>query len=118
MRLIFLFLVAIVVASSCKQKDTASVTKNASIPNNTFLVKGIGRDYWCLAEVHDHRNNVFIKLYDPQTGKLLQNKRYSVICVLSGNLLWIDDLQKQIDYYDGEKFRLKRSAGKDSCWLQ
>ncbi len=118
MRLTFVFLFTIIVAYSCKQKVPSSSIKNASIPDNTFLVKGIGREYWCLAEVHDHRNSVLIKLYDSQTGKLIQDKRYSVICIMKGNSLWIDDLQKQIDYFDGEKFRLILLPGKDTCWLQ
>jgi len=105
---------------SCSNDDRRKETesKPAIIPADAFFVKGKNRNYWCQADVHDHRNNAFIKLYDAKSGKLIQGKRFMVICKLEGNPIWIEDLKTQIDYFDGEKFHLKRPKGKDSCWLQ
>ena len=93
-------------------------TKNPTIPADAFFVKGKDRGYWCQADVYSHSNNVLIKVYDSRDGKLLLNRRFMVICRLEGNPIWIEDLKTQIDYFDGEKFHLKRPQGKDSCWMQ
>lgn len=107
-------------AISCSNHKSRNNTelKPATIPADAFFVKGKNQNYWCQAEVHDHRNNAFIKVYEATSGKLIQSKRFMVICKLEGNPIWIEDLKNQIDYFDGEKFHLKRPKGKDSCWLQ
>jgi hypothetical protein len=98
------------------QNDT--LTKPTGIPTDVFFVRGTNQNYWCQAEVHDHRNNAFINVYEATSGKLIQSKRFMVICKMVKNPIWIEDLKSQIDYFDGEKFHLKRPIGKDSCWLQ
>ena len=114
-----LFLLAILFTSCAyKHNDEDSVSKRKNIPSDAFFVKGNIGGYWCQAKVHDHKNNAFLNVYDGLTGKLLKAKRFSVICIVHGNPLWIDDLKNQIDYFDGEKFHLKRLPGQDSCWLQ
>lgn len=113
----FLFVSFTLSCSNYKsQKNTES--KPANVPADAFFVKGKNQNYWCQAQVHDHRNNAFIKIYDATSGKLIQSKRFMVICRLEGDPIWIEDLKIQIDYFDGEKFHLKRPQGKDSCWLQ
>lgn len=90
--------------------DTES--KPATIPADAFFVKGKEQNYYCQAQVHDHRNNAFINVYDATSGKLIQNKRFMVICKLEGNPIWIEDLKIQINYFDSEKFHLKRQKGR------
>jgi hypothetical protein len=110
----------VVFALSCSndQRQKKMEPKPATVLAGAFFVKGKNKNYWCQAEVHDHRNNAFIKVYDATSGKLIESKRFTVICKFDGNPIWIEDLKTQIDYFDGEKFHLKRPKGKDSCWLQ
>ena len=105
---------------SCANDGTRKETESRpmNIPSDAFFVKGKNQNYWCHADVHDHRNIAYIKLYDLKSGKLIKDKRFMVICILEGHPIWIEDLKTQIDYFDGEKFHLKRTIGKDSCWLQ
>ncbi len=116
------FLLAVVLAAfSCLSGPSHNNRPDRLIkmPENFFHVKGKNEGYWCLAEVHGHRNSARIKIYDAATGKLLQFKRFTVICDLqTNNAVCIDSLSKQIDYFDGEKFHFKPEAGKDSCWMQ
>ena len=89
-----------------------------AVPADAFFVKGNNQNYWCQAQVHENRNNAFINIYDAKSGELIQSKRFMVICKVEGNPIWIEDLKAQIDYFNGERFHLKRPNGKDSCWLQ
>ena len=102
-----------------KKHERIAIPENEQTPPEIFFVKSKSGGFWCHAEVHAHRNNAVISMYHPLTGELIGKKRFAVICFSQkNNPLWIEDLSKQIDYYDGEKFRLKRLAGQDSCWLQ
>ncbi len=116
------FLLAVVLAVfSCSSGPSRNKRPDRLIrmQENFFHVKGKNEGYWCLAEVHGHHNSARIKIYDVATGKLLQFKRFTVMCNLqTNNAVWIDSLSKQIDYFDGEKFHFKPEAGKDSCWMQ
>ena len=119
MKPFIVLLIVIVTSCASKQEGKSVVSKSTNIPKDAFFVKGKNNDgYWCQADVHDHKNNAFLKIYDGVTGALLQSKRFSVICKLEGNPLWINDLKTQIDYFDGAEFHLKRLPGQDSCWLQ
>jgi len=117
-KLILVLLIVIVASCLTKQEGKKLVSTSKNIPKDAFFVKGKNVGYWCKAEVHDHKNNAIITIYDGVTVKLLQSKRFSVICKLEGNPLWINDLKNQIDYFDGEVFHFKRLPGQDSCWLQ
>lgn len=89
------------------------------LPDDLFHVNGKNEGYWCLADVHSHRNSARIKIYDAATGKLLQFRQFMVICNSEkNNAIWIDTLAKQIDFFDGKKFHFKPVAGKDSCWME
>ena len=89
------------------------------IPNNAFWVGGIDGGNWYLVEyVHAHKNNAYIKVYNDSDGSLIVSKRFFLICVLSGQPMFIENLQEQITGFDGEKIYLKRMPGKDSCYLQ
>ena len=107
-----------ITSCSNNQEVEKNISRISTIPDYAFFVKGNNDGYWCRAEVHSHRNNAFISIYDFKTGKLIKSKRFSVICIVHDNPLWIEDLSKQIDYFDGKKFHLKRLPGQDSCWLE
>lgn len=92
--------------------------RKPGIPEDAFFVKGINKGYWCKADIHSHRNNAIVSVYSASDGKLITVKRFFVICKLEGDPIWIEDLKDQIEYFDGEKFHLKRPEGKDSCWMQ
>jgi hypothetical protein len=107
-----------IISCSNEQKPTPAEVRNPGIPKDAFFVKGINTGYWCKADIHNHRNNVTMSIYNSADGRLVMVKRFFVICKLEGSYIWIEDLEEQIEYFDGEIFHLKRPEGKDSCWMQ
>ena len=118
MKIFFASVIVIIASCNTNWGGNQQVFEGSNIPQGAFFVKGSRDGYWVQADAHAHMNNVFIKLYDGSNGRLVFAKRFSVICRLEGNPLWLDDVKKQILYFDGAKFRLVRPDGQDSCWLQ
>ncbi len=83
------------------------------IPEDAFLAGKENKLNWFLINyIHNHKNNAQISIYDYESGELILNKRFLKICPID-ELKLIDDLKKEIDFYDGEKIQLK-----DNCYLQ
>ena len=94
---------------SCKGKQEVKehLPVSWNMPENAFYVKGIGSGVWCQAEVHRHKNSALIRIYDPESGIIIAEKTFILICKLEGNPQWIEDPVKQIDYFDGKIFQAK-----------
>ncbi len=89
------------------------VKKVGGIPKNAFFAeKEDNRNWFLINSIHNHKNNAQISIYDYETGELILNKRFFKICPID-ELKFIEDLKKEIDFYDGEKIQLK-----DNCYLQ
>ncbi|WP_435261832.1 hypothetical protein [Tenacibaculum sp. nBUS_03] len=83
------------------------------IPLNAFLIGNEKYLNWVLINsIHNHKNNAQISIYDYESGGLIMRKRFLKICPKS-ELKLIENLKKEIDFYDGEKIQLK-----DNCYLQ
>lgn len=109
-----------VLSFSCsnEQRSIQPEVRNTRIPDDAFFVKGINTGYWCKVNIHYHGNNALLSVYSSADGKLLMVKRFFITCKMEGNPIWMEDLKEQIEYFDGEKFHLRRPKGKDSCWMQ
>lgn len=106
--------------SSCSiyQDEGKEPARVNGIPEQAFWVGGVDGGNWFLVDkVHDHRNNALIKVYNDNDGSLIVSKRFMLICSADNQIL-IEDLQKQINGFDGEKILLKSPIGKMGCWLQ
>lgn len=104
---------------SCSQQEYKTSLRPQGVPKDAFQITSDAGNYWYnILSVHDHRNNAIISIYDGKLGKEIVTKRFTVICRLEGNPIWIEDLKSQIAHFDGEKIFLKRPEGKDLCWLQ
>ena len=89
------------------------VKRVGGIPKNAFFAeKEDNRNWFLINSIHNHKNNAQISIYDYETGELILNKRFFKICPID-ELKFIEDLKKEIDFYDGEKIQLK-----DNCYLQ
>ena len=89
------------------------VKRVGGIPENAFLAGKEDKLNWFLINsIHNHKNNAQISIYDYDTGELILNKKFLKICPID-ELKFIEDLKKEIDFYDGEKIQLK-----DNCYLQ
>lgn len=83
------------------------------IPEDAFLAGKENKLNWFLINsIHNHKNNAQISIYDYDSGELILNKKFLKICPID-ELKFIEDLKKEIDFYDGEKIQLK-----DNCYLQ
>ena len=89
------------------------VKRVGGIPKNAFFAeKEDNRNWFLINSIHNHKNNAQISIYDYETGELILNKRFLKICPID-ELKFIENLKKEIDFYDGEKIQLK-----DNCYLQ
>jgi len=81
------------------------------IPKTAFWIKNNGNGNWFNIDwIHDHRNNAIISIYD-KSGQLLVKSKFMKICP-ADELKLIEDLEKEIDFYDGKDIQLK-----DNCYL-
>ena len=89
-----------------------------NIPEQAFWVGGTDGGNWYVVEyVHNHKNNAIIKVYNDADGSLIASKRFVLVCPIDNQQL-IDNLQEQINAYDGEKILLRSPNNKKACWLQ
>ena len=88
--------------------------KPKEIPDSAFwAVNPEGVGHWFNVEwINNHKNRTRIAIYDEQTGALILKKRFTKICP-SDDIKFIEDLQQEIHYYDGENILLN-----DNCYLQ
>ncbi len=114
----FLVSVLIIIIFSCSPQAKKESPQPPNIPKEAFLKLSKKGSFWYhIINVHDHRNNAVISIYDT-AGKIVITKKFIMICQVIDNPIWIQDLKKQIQYFDGNRILLERPAGKDSCWLQ
>ncbi|GAA4952726.1 hypothetical protein GCM10023314_27830 [Algibacter agarivorans] len=89
------------------------VKRVGGIPYNAFFAEKENNSNWFLINsIHNHKNNAQISIYDYETGELILNKRFFKICPID-ELKLIEDLKREIEFFDGEKIQLK-----DNCYLQ
>lgn len=117
---IVIIIVTIVTLFSCSaDHDKVKAPKRPkNIPEQAFWVGGTDGGNWFVVEdVHIHKSNAFIKVFNDSDGSLIASKRFILVCPIDNQQL-IDNLQEQINGFDGEKILLKSSGNKKNCWLQ
>lgn len=103
---------------STKHDNTKQPSQLQNIPEKAFWVGGTDGGNWFLVEeVHNHKNNAIIKIFNDIDGSLIASKRFLLICPADNQQL-IDNLEEQINGFDGEKILLKSLNNKKACWLQ
>jgi hypothetical protein len=111
-------LVAIISSCSVKQEQKNEPMRAKGIPEKAFWVGGTDDGNWYLVEdIHSHKNNATIKVYNDLDGSLIVSKRFVLVCS-ADNQIWIEDLKQQINCFDGKKILLKSPNGKMPCYLQ
>ena len=103
---------------SIHPKAVSNIPENeVKLPDGTFWVEtNDARGVWVNVEnVHNHKNNATLALYDGITKEFIERKRFSVICTSTpSEFIWIENLEEQIKIYDKGVFRFDS----DKCWLQ
>ena len=110
----------LLVISACSTKPDKSKepVRRGDIPEKAFWAGGADGGNWYLVEdVHSHSNNAVIKVYNDNDGSLIVSKKFMLICQPE-NIVYIEDLQKQISGFDGERILLKSPNDKETCFLQ
>jgi hypothetical protein len=113
-------IVFIIMVTACSVKNDSGYRQKrpANIPENSFWAGGVdGGNWYFVHSIHDHRNNAIISVYDEE-GKIIVKKRFAVICRLDKPVIWIKDLEQQINGFDGQKILLKSTTGNEICWMQ
>ncbi|MCF1192354.1 hypothetical protein LRR18_12235 [Mangrovimonas sp. AS39] len=83
------------------------------IPESAFWAGNEEKGNWFLVEsVNNHKNLVVIYIYDDQTGFLITKNQFMKVCPRN-ELKFIEDLEQEIDFYDGKYIHLN-----DNCYLQ
>jgi hypothetical protein len=86
-------------------------TKLNRIPKTAFWIEKSGNGNWFNVDwMHNHKNNAIISIYD-KSGELIIKGKFMKICP-TNELKFIEDLKKEIDFYDGKDIQLK-----DNCYL-
>ncbi len=98
------------------QKDTTvklneSTQQISKMPKTAFwIAKGGEGNWYSIDRIYNHKNKATISIYD-KSKKLLSKNQYFISCPIN-ELKFINDLKKQIVFYDGENITLK-----DNCYL-
>src|SRR5690349_19245620 len=107
--LIFIAFVFTASACSLKQDKQKEPERVKGIPEKAFWVGGADGGNWYLVEdVNSHKNMASIKIYNDNNGSLITSRRFILVCH-SGNQEFINDLNMQINGFDGERILLKSS---------
>jgi hypothetical protein len=116
--LIFIAFLLATSACSSNHDGRKEPVRVKGIPEKAFWVGGADGGSWFLVEdVHSHRNNAVIKVYNDNDGSLIASKRFLLVCPSESQVL-IEDLNNEINGFDGERILLKSPNGKEGCWLQ
>jgi len=76
-----------------------------SIPKSAFWIENNGKGNWFNVDwIHNHKNNAIISVFD-KNGELLVKSKFILVCAKEGKL--IENLKKEIFYFDGEDIQLK-----------
>lgn len=80
--------------------------KLEGVPESAFWSGINEQGHWFnVDKIHNHKNNAIISIYDGETGALITKNRFFMICPID-NLELIEDLEFDIDYFDGENIQL------------
>ncbi|WP_418603347.1 hypothetical protein [Hwangdonia sp.] len=81
------------------------------IPKTAFWIESNGNGNWFNVDwLHYHKNNAVISIYD-KSGELIIKSKFMKICPIN-EPKFIENLKKEIDFYDGKDIQLK-----DNCYL-
>lgn len=81
------------------------------IPKTAFWIESKGNGNWFNVDwMHNHKNNATISIFD-SFGNLITKGHFFIVCP-SDELEFMDDLETQIDFYDGQNIQLK-----SNCYL-
>jgi hypothetical protein len=93
------------------KKEIDSLMKLTNIPKTAFWIEKNGSGFWYNVDfIHSHKNNARISIFD-KFGDLIAKGKFILVCP-TDEIEFIDDLEKQIDFYDGENIQLK-----SNCYL-
>ena len=93
------------------KREIDSLMKLTNIPKTAFWIEKSGTGYWYNIDyMHSHKNNARISIFD-KFGELISKGHFIIVCP-ADELEFMDDLEKQIDFYDGENIQLK-----SNCYL-
>jgi hypothetical protein len=114
MKNIFFFLIFSLLLVSCNSKvETEKPVREISIPKGAFWVGNAENGNWFkIEEIHNHKNNAKISIFAGKNGVRLVSKKFILVCS-EENQVFIQNLESEIESYDGEKIYLK-----SGCWLQ
>lgn len=112
-----LLLISVLCLSACMHTLKPPVhLKN--IPQNAFWAGGPdGGDWYVVNDVHPHKNSADIAIYNDQDGSIIMSRQFILVCSGRGDPMWIEDLKKQISFFDGQRIYLKTEKGKANCYL-
>ena len=92
-------------------KEIDSLMKLTNIPKTAFWLERKGVGHWYNIDyMHNHKNNARISIFD-RFGDLITEGHFFIVCP-KDEFEFMDDLEKQIDFYDGENIQLK-----SNCYL-
>jgi len=112
---LFVFFFAL---ASCGHKSKQRVPPK-ELPEEVFWIGDKQGGYWYLVhQVHPHRNNAYITIYNDRDGKLVISKKFILYCTISENYNLIEDIKSQILGFDGKTIKFKSSDGKSVCVLK
>jgi len=93
------------------KKEIDSLMKLTNIPKSAFWIEKNGNGFWYNVDfMHSHKNNARISIFD-KFGELITDGKFILVCP-TDEIEFMDDLEKQIDFYDGENIQLK-----SNCYL-
>ncbi len=93
------------------KKEIDSLMKLTNIPKTAFWIEKNGSGFWYNVDfMHSHKNNARISIFD-KFGDLVAKGKFILVCP-TDEIEFMDDLEKQIDFYDGENIQLK-----SNCYL-
>lgn len=82
------------------------------IPESAFWAKNNEKGNWFDVEwINNHRNMALVSIFD-ESGKLVFKGKFMKICPID-ELKYIEDLEEEIDFFDGTNIQLK-----DNCYLK
>ena len=116
------FLIITIIFTSCRfEADIPTEPpRKKGIPADAFWIgQTDGGNWYQVGYIQPHQVSASIKIFDDETGMLIQSGYFYVICLVKKHSsIKIEDLKIQIVRLDGEKIHLRQQEGRDSCWLQ
>lgn len=113
---VFIFLVILCFGCTSTEVKDYQPKRIANIPDSAFWKGGVDGGNWFLVKaINSHENIVDISIYNDQDGSLIFTKAFMLICRQDKQTI-IGDLEKQINFFDGEKIHFINQNDID-CYL-